>query len=213
MNKKVFSVLVTGSLLATIIALPAGDALAKKKKKKPAVCFPFVPGELGVEKPMVVLTDAATEAAPVEQAVSLAGSVADADLIGEIPDEGPLAPSYDQFNVQVDTAKPDAGLYVLFEFPDRRDYDLELLNIDGSYAARSHDFNPVIGTPVSGANDGHAGEATSSSEKIVGVRTADCGGWTVETVNWLGEGGDMTVKLWLGDVVNDPLAPGAEPHA
>ena len=90
-----------------------------------------------------------------------------------------------------DTAKSDAGLYILFEFPTRRDYDLELLWPDSSYAARSHDFNLIYSPAGVHATGGHGGEATDTSEKIVGVRTPDCGGYTVEAVNWLGEGGDM----------------------
>ena len=191
-----------------------GKGKKKGCKKPPVACSPFTPGELGAEKPNVILTDAATEEAPVEQTINLAGSVADADLVGEIPDEGPLVESYDQFNVQIDSASSTVGLYALFEFPERRDYDLELLHVDGSYAARSHDFNPICGQAVlSCSNEGHGGEGSSASEKLVGIATQDCGGWTVETVNWLGEGGEMTVKLWLGEIVNQPLAQGAEPHA
>ncbi|MDQ3982337.1 MAG: hypothetical protein M3271_06605, partial [Actinomycetota bacterium] len=93
-----------------------------------------------------------------------------------------------------------------------RDYDIDLLYADGSYGARSHDWNTVLGTGE-GVNGGHAGESTTASEKIVGVRTADCAGWTVETANWFGEGGEMTVKLWLGEVKNEPLPPGEEARA
>ena len=59
------SALVLGAFAAT----PA-DA-KKKKKKKPAVCAPFSPGEKGTEKPTLVVTDTATEAAPAIQPVSL----------------------------------------------------------------------------------------------------------------------------------------------
>lgn len=186
-------------------AFVAGPADAKKKKKKPAVCKTFTPGEKGAEKPTIVVTDAATEEAPAVQTVTLAESVADLDQTGT------MAPGTDAFNIQVDSAAKEAGLNILFEFPARRDYDLELFHTDGSYAARSHDFNTLYSpNPDTYANGGHAGEGTDTYEKIVGLRTSDCGGWTAETVNWLGEGGEMTVKLWLGEIKNDPLAPGAE---
>jgi hypothetical protein len=213
MNKRISAVVIAGGLVAS--AVFAGPATAAKKKKPkpkppaPAVCQPYTPGEAGKDKPLVAVTDAATEAAPVEQKVTLGRSLGDARVISQIPREAILAETYDHFNVQVDTANPDAGLYVLFEFPERRDYDLEVLYPDDSYAARSHDWNTVLGTGR-GANGGHAGEATTKSEKIVGIRTPDCGGYTVEAVNWLGEGGDFTIKMWLGDVKHDPLAPGEE---
>lgn len=212
MNKRTCAiVLALGLVVSAVVSGPATAAKKKKKPKKPAACQPFTPGERGAEKPMVVLTDAATEEAPVEQTVTLDLSLGDARLVSQIPAAGPLAETYDQFNVQVDTANPDAGLYALFEFPQRMDYDLDILHPDSSYAARSHDFNPILGSGF-GENGGHAGEATPSSEKIVGLRTADCGGWTVEAVNWLGNGGEFTIKLWLGEAQNDPLAEGEEPH-
>ena len=195
------SALVVGAFFAA----PA-DA---KKKKKPAPCSAFAPGELGTDKPTVVVTDTATEAAPLIQKVTLPESAADADLVGT----GAIAPGSDIFNVQVDSKAKEAGLHILFEFPERRDYDLNMYHDDGSYAARSHGFQPILGTPAEetfGNLSGHAGESTTASEHIVGVATADCGGWTVESQNWLGEGGEFEIKIWLGEVVNDPQEPGAE---
>lgn len=214
MNKRMWSIVLAGGLV--ISGVLAGPATAGKKKKKPkpppapAACQAYAPGELGAEKPTVVVTDAATEAAPIEQKVTLDLSVANYDLAGA--ETGPLAISSDFFNIQVDTAKADAGLYVYLEFPERRDYDIDLMYADTSYAARSHDGNTTLGVGTFGQNGGHAGEATTKSEKIVGVRTPDCAGYTLETANWFGEGGELTVKMWLGEAVNDPLAPGEEPR-
>ena len=189
------SALVLGAFAAT----PA-DA---KKKKKPKVCAPYQPGEKGTDKPLVTVTDAHTEEAPLVQKVTLDESAADFVPVME--------PGSDAFNVQVDSAAKEAGLYILFEFPSRRDYDLELWYDDGSYAARSHDFNLLYSpAPQTYSNEGHAGESSDSYEKIVGVRTPDCAGYTAEAVNWLGEGGEFEIKVWLGEVVNDPLAPGEE---
>jgi hypothetical protein len=190
---------------------PAKPAKAKKPKKpkkpkkdaKPKACAPFAPGEAGADQPSVTVTDAATEEAPVEQVVTLDMSLADLQ-VGD--------PSSAFFNIQVDSAAPDAGLYVLLEFPTRRDYDLNLLHPDASYAARAHAWNTVIEaneSPIS--STGHGGESTASSEKLVGIKTSDCGGWTLEAQNWLGEGGDLPVKLWLGEVQNEPQAEGEEP--
>ena len=194
-----------------------------KKSPKPgkpsAACAPFTPGEAGAEKPTVVLTDAATEAAPVEQTIALDPSIGDADLVGAggvVGAPPPIAGAHNAFNIQVDPAAAEAGLYALIEFPARNDYDLNLLHPDGSYAARSRAFNPFIElndqeTPFGAISvTGHGGEATAGSEKLVGIRTADCGGWTLDVANYLGQGGDMVVKLWLGEVKNDPQEEGAE---
>ena len=190
-----------------------------KKTPKPgkpsAACAPFTPGEAGAGKPTVVLTDAATEAAPLEQKVTLEQSVADADLVGT----GQIPASYDAFNIQVDSKAADAGLYALIEFPARNDLDLNLLHTDGSYAARSRAFNPIIELndvpigplfPSGLSTSGHGGESTAGSEKLVGIKTGDCGGWTLEVGNYLGQGGDFNVKLWVGESKIDPQAPGAE---
>ena len=193
-----------GLVIGLLAAVPAE---AKKKKKKPAVCAAYVPGDAGADKPTVTVTDAATEEAPLEQAVTIDASAGDADLAGT----GALAPGTDAFNVQVDSAAKEAGLYVLFEFPARQDYDLNLLWPDGSYAARSHDFNTLYSPdPRTYSNGGVGGESSDTYEKIVGVRTPDCGGYTVGLESWLAQGGDFTVKLWLGEIKNDPEAPGAE---
>ena len=149
------------------------------KTPKPEACTPATYAEQGAEKPTLVLADTATEAAPVEQAVTLEPSVGDLDQTGEV-DHG----SFDYFNVQVDTASTEAGLYALIEFPERRDYDIDLLHADGSYAARSHDWNTVLGAPLDfGVNGGHGGESTTTTEKLVGIRTTDCGGYTIEVAN------------------------------
>ncbi|MDQ4125417.1 MAG: hypothetical protein M3134_07450 [Actinomycetota bacterium] len=212
MNKRVCSAAL--ALAVVTSGALAGPAVAGKKKKKPKtppsppVCQAYQPGELGKDKPTVVVTDAATETAPLEQKVTLDMSAANYGVVSQ----GPFVLSSDFFNVQVDTANADAGLYASIQFPERRDYDLDVLYSDGSYAARSHDGNTLLGIGEEGQNGGHAGEATTSSEKIVGIRTPDCAGYTVEASNWFGEGGDFTVKLWLGEVKNEPLARGEEPR-
>ena len=190
MTKRTLSVLLTGALLAAMIVLPVADAGAKKKKKRtkppaPPVCATFVPGEAGTDKPLVKVTDAATEAAPIEQTVNFDMSLGDIDQTGMVSPE-----SVDVFNIQVDSAAADAGLYVLLEFPERRDYDLNLLHTDGSYAARSRAWNtfmeltdvqdPVLGFGISAS--GHGGAPTASSEKLDGIRTADCGEWRKSVV-------------------------------
>jgi hypothetical protein len=206
------TVAVLASAAMVLGAFVAGPAEAKKKKKKkPAVCAPFTSSIEGADKPTVVVTDAATEAQPLVQPVTLDMSAGDADLLGA----GAPPAAHDHLNIQVDSKAKDAGLYVLFEFPDRRDYDLNLLHQDGSYAARSHGFNLLLGAHAAvdenfGNLSGHGGESTPTSEKLVGIRSTDCGGWTLDVANYLGEGGEMEVKLWLGESKFEPQAPGAE---
>jgi hypothetical protein len=173
-------------------------------------CAPVTPSPAGAGKPTITLTPAATEAAPLEQKLTLAQSTADIPLVGGDP-------TTDAFNVQVDTPSGDGGLYALIEFPQRNDYDLDLEYPDGSYAARSHAFNTVIElndqeAPIFGgiSSTGHGGESTASSEKLVGIKTADCGGYTLEVTNFLSQGGEVSIKLWLGEIKNDPQAPGEE---
>lgn len=182
-----------------------------KKSPKPGkpsgACAPFTPGEAGADKPTITLTDAATEEKPLEQTVTLDPSVADLDLVGA----GVPPASHDAFNIQVDSSAASAGLYVLLEFPARHDYDLNLLHPDGSYAARSRSFNPVLGTPAEMFSEpGHGGEGTEGSEKLVGIKTGDCGGWTLDVANYLGMGGEFSVKLWLDEAKIDPQEQGAE---
>jgi hypothetical protein len=211
--KKSLVVMIMAALVASAFVAPAADA-KKKKKKKPAACAAYVPGEQGAASETFKITDAATAEAPVEIPVTLEMSTADIDQ-GLVSD-----PSTQYVNVQVDSAAKEAGLYLTFEFPTRRDYDLYVRYPDSSEAASSHGFNPAIEAnvedPVFGLNPSntttnHAGDSQAASENIIGLKTADCGGWTVETTNWLGEGGDMIVKAWLGEIANDPRPMGETP--
>lgn len=214
MTKRTLSVLLTGSLLAAMIAIPAADAGAKKKKKKskpkPVACAPYVPGEMGAEAETLTVTDAHTADAPLLVPISLDAAVDEGLLefagVGETP--------HAYFNVQVDSAAPSAGLYVTWEFPAYRDYDLWAYFADGSGAASSHGFQPLIDTndlpddaDQSNTASNHGGESTATSENLVGITTPDCAGYTVETSTYLGEGGDFEVKVWLGEATTEPGVP------
>lgn len=207
MKKTIATLIAMGLVAGAFMAAPA-EAKKKRKKKKPVACAPYVPGELGAEAESFIVTDAATEEAPVEIPITLAESVADADLFGT----GALPPSNQVFNVQVDSAAPTSGLYILFEFETKRDYDLRAYWPTGEEVAASHGFQPAleadVDTPLGNFSNqgGNAGESTNTSEKIVGLITPDCGGYTVDAQNWLGEGGDFTIKAWLGEGVNEPVA-------
>lgn len=191
-----------------------GCTKGKGKKKgctKPPVqsCASITAAPAGAEKPTVVVTDEATAEKPLEQTIKLAADF-DEGLNGDAPN--------DAFNVQVDSAAATAGLYVTFQFQPRRDYDLWTYWSDGSVAASSHGFNPVVeaktGPPVpwdlSNTKNNHAGESKADSENIVGLITRDCGGYTLGFENYFGEGGEFKVKVWLGEGKTDPKPQGEE---
>ena len=194
MSKRILAAALTGGLLVS--AFVVGPATAgKKKKPKPAACAPYVPGEMGAEAPAAVVTDAHTAEAPLAVPITLAEEY-DEGSVGETP--------HAFVNVQVDSALPTAGLYVTFEFDEFRDYDLWAYFPDGTGAASSHGFPPAMPTKgLPGAADrsntasNHGGESTASSENLVGIITPDCGGYTVDATNYLGEGGDFELKIWL----------------
>jgi hypothetical protein len=206
--RKSLAVAMTAALaLSVFAALPAD---AKKKKKKPKPCAAYVAGELGAEAETIVLTDAATAEAPVTQAVSFDPYFLEGISVQGQPGTAPTT----FLNVQVDSKAKTAGLYITFEFDDHRDYDMWVRWPDGSEAASSHGFNPLIETQGQPENvdqsntaTNHAGETTANSENIIGLTTPDCGGYTVELGNYFGEGGDFDVKFWLGEGTEEPLAP------
>ena len=201
MNKKAFSILITGSLLAGLVALPVGDAVAKKKKKKPPVapaCAPYTPGEQGADQPIAVVTDAATEAAPVEVKLTAAPGMGSDLGIGVYDERTSVF-----HNVQVDSALPSVGLHVRIEFTEYHDYDLSLLRPDGATAASSGESQPVAGAG-GGTEGGH--EGGSDYEMVTGVNTPDCDGYTTEVISYLTTGGAVTLKYWLGEGNFDPEA-------
>jgi hypothetical protein len=202
--KKSLVVMLVAALVGAAFVGPA-DA-GKRKKKKPKVCKAYQPGEMGAEADTVVLKDTATEEEPVVHEFSLEQSTADFT---------PTDPSESAVNVQVDPKAKTTGLYATFEFPMRRDYDLWAYFADGEEAASSHGFNPLVEAKTnpplpfdaSNTNSNHGGESTDSSENLIGIITADCGGYTLLMQNWLGEGGDFELKLWLGEGQTEPGPP------
>jgi hypothetical protein len=171
----------------------------KSKKPKPpaaAKCEAYTPGEEGKDAPLTVVTDAATEEAPVEV------------LIEQGPGLFPAASSDAFGNIQVDTGGAEAGLYIAYEFPVYEDHDLYLNYADGSEAARAAGFNQFPFVPGETDGTGNGGHSEQGAEMIDGLRTPDCAGYTARFNSFIGEGGEYTVKLWLGEIQNDPAAPG-----
>ncbi|HEX2296763.1 MAG TPA: hypothetical protein VHN37_15830 [Actinomycetota bacterium] len=204
MNKRILSLVLAGGLVAS--GLLAGPATAAKKKK-PKACTAYQPGEQGAEAETVVVTDAHTEEAPLTHAFSL-GADFDEGLEGDPPRAN--------LNVQVDSKAKSAGLYVTWEFQTHRDYDLWAYFPDGTEAASSHGFQPLIALegqtvgPIEPANtsSNHGGKSTATSENLVGIITPDCGGYTLDMTTYFGEGGDFELKIWLGEGTTEPGVPG-----
>ena len=105
--------------------------------------------------------------------------------------------------VQVDTKKRFRGLYVRLEMPNGRDYDLYLYNRTGKTMAHAAGFNPAPAVYNDNENGGHTEQ---TAEQINGIKTRDCVGYTADVATATGEGGQLTMKLWLGKVKYDPRA-------
>lgn len=185
--------------LASLVmgAFMVAPADAKKKKKKPKACATYVPGENGADAPITVVTDAATEEAPVEVTVATAEGLGFSSAEGPSGDEGHTSHAY--ANVQVDSAASGAGLYARVEFAPTWDYDAFLRTADGTAVAYSAGFNQVI-VPAFGLDGtGHGGHSEQGAEQIDGWTTSDCDGYTYDIVSAGTPGGDVTVKFWLGE--------------
>ena len=192
-------------------ACPGGKPGKPKPPVAPA-CPPYVPGEEGKDAKTTVVTDAATAEKPVVVELDTAAGLGNDAGLGEFATGNSV---YDETtsifqNIQLDTKAADAGLYVKLEFPEVRDYDLYVNRADGSEADHSGDFNTAANTAFSCG--GTSCESSTTSEAVLGLRTADCAGWTAKIVSFLSEGGPVTLSLWVGDVLAEP-APPPEPES
>jgi hypothetical protein len=191
---------VVGASALILGAFAAGPAEAKKKKKKkPAVCATYVPYEPGAGAPIGVVTPAATTDAPLTATVSTEAGLGTSTNETEDSDTGALV-SHAYYNVQVDSITPSAYLYVRLEFPGYNDYDLFLRNPDGTSDIYSAGGPPYQNFADGTGHGGHAeGGPTGASENIDGATATDCQGFTLDIVSATTQGGDVTVKAWLGE--------------
>jgi hypothetical protein len=163
----------------------------KKKGCKKAIkksCAAYEPGEEGAEAETTVVTDKATEDEPIEVTIENGPGAA-------------VSASHTFHNVQVDSAASEAGLYVRYEFAPYEDHDLYVKLADGTEVARAAGFNQTPYGPLDGTGNG--GHSEMGAEQIDGLRSPDCQGYTLDLANYLGMGGEYTVKLWLGEIQND----------
>jgi hypothetical protein len=195
---------VVGAVALVLGAFVAGPAEAKKKKKKKPVpvCAPFTPAEEAKDAKLTVVTDTATAEAPIELTVPTEAGLGFSNPSDASPDPAEHPDSAFQShawnNVQVDSAASEAYLYARLEFPGHNDYDLMLRGPDGVaafYSAGGPPYQVFDGTGHGGHSEG---DAMSASENIDGAPTADCGGYSVDIAGATTQGGDVTLKLWLG---------------
>jgi hypothetical protein len=167
-----------------------------KAKKKPARCSAYKPGELGAEAKTIVVTDAATEAKPAEVTLDLGPGLGQATGT-PVDAVTTAAQSHAYYNVQVDSKNKDAGLFVSLGSPVPDDNDLYLLHSTGNEAAHAAGFHGGGPVPIfdSNADGGHTGP---DAEFLDGIRTVDCGGYTVHAVGANSRGGAVPLKFWLG---------------
>ena len=190
-SRSVRTLAVLASAGLIVGAFVAGPAEAAKKKKKPSVCAAYVPGEQGAEAPTQIVTDAATAEAPVEikvtahEGIGVGGEEATETLIGHAFQ-----------NIQVDSANPTTALNVRLEMPRHEDYDLYINNPDGETAARAAGFNPIPAVYNDTEMGGHTEEG---AEVIDALATNDCQGYTADIATASGLGGELIMKVWLGE--------------
>lgn len=175
-------------------ALDAG-ARKKKKKKKVKICKPYKPGELGAEAKTIKVTDKATAEKPLEVILDLdmgagqaTGTPVDAVTTA--------AQSHAYYNVQVDSKLKEAGLFVRLASPMPDDNDLYLLHSTGTEAAHAAGFHGGGPVPIYDSNQ-NGGHTEADAEYLDGIRTKDCGGYTVHAVGANSRGGAVSLQFWL----------------
>ncbi len=102
------------------------------------------------------------------------------------------------FNIQVDSKKKFAGLYVRQEWSATRvsDMDLYIYDKTGSQVASSGVYNQV---PEAAGTFG-SGDGGEGYEQVLGMGATDCAGYTIESRAFTSPGEAMKLKVWLGSV-------------
>jgi hypothetical protein len=175
-------------------AFAAGPADAKKKKPKPKGCAAFVPTGNAEGGKVTVVTDAATEEAPVEIEVAT-----DPGLGLGRDSTSPEGENTSQafVPIQVDSAATGAGLYGRVDFTPVYDYDLYLDDATGTQLMASGGFGVVDDAELGG--DADNSETGAGFEAIYGITTTDCGGYSFDVAGATTPGGAVTLTIWLGE--------------
>jgi hypothetical protein len=194
--RTVRGIAVMASLALVMGAFVAGPAEAakKKKKKKPAACAAYQPGELGAGQPVKTITDAATKDKPVEIKLTTGPGLGFSSPEGPSGDDGHVEHVYT--NVQVDSKAPATAINARLEFNRAFEYDLFLRDAAGTALAYAAGYNPAPGTPLDGAEGGHS---EAGAEVIDPFATNDCTGFTLDSASAITPGGEVVLKVWLGN--------------
>jgi hypothetical protein len=191
-GKALRTIALAASLGLLIGAFGAGAADAKKKKKPPA-CAPFVPAGPAEGSEVTVVTDAATEEAPVSIEVATDPGLG----LGREAGSGGDFTSQAYVPIQVDSAASGAGIYGRVDFTPTWDYDLYLDDPAGTNLMASGGFGPIDDSELGG--DAANSETGPGFEAIYGIPTEDCGGYVFDVAGATTPGGAVTVTVWLGE--------------
>jgi hypothetical protein len=160
----------------------------KKKKKGKSGCPAMTPHEKGAEAETTVVTEEATEEKPIEVPITAPQGLFPATT-GDV-----------YHNIQVDTSGGEKGLFVRYEFPEYEDLDLYLYEAGNDEAvAQAAGFNQAPFVPGETDGTGNGGHSEMGAEQVDGHPSADCAGFTAEMHSFLTEGGEYTLKIWLGE--------------
>lgn len=196
---KTISALASLALVAGIMVGGAADAGAKKKKKKGVTCDAFTPvepksnsGETAeaLEAEVVKVTNASTEEKP------LVVEYEHGPALWETATQTPIHEDTVFFNIQAAPKSPTTGVYARIEWssPSADDIDLYMYDAAGDEVAVSGAFNAApVGPFESNGGNGF--------EFIEGHPANQCDGFTLESRAFATEGEAMSLKLWLGEVV------------
>ncbi|HEY7874587.1 MAG TPA: hypothetical protein VIG64_05640 [Actinomycetota bacterium] len=190
-RKLVKTAAIAGAACLVLGAFAAAPASAKK-----GACKKMKPAAEGKGQPISVVTDKATEDAPLAVTVATAPGAGLSSPDGPGGDTPEGGPSHAYANVQVDSAAKSAKLFVRAEYTPGLDYDLYLKTNYSSTVAYAAGFNvPVPAQGLDGT--GFGGHTEAGAEQIDGWISADCAGYLVDLVSAATPGGDVTLKFWL----------------
>ena len=200
---RVVAVMAIASLLVGSMVAGPADAKKKKKKKKKG-CPAFAPvqpetassnGADALEAEIVKITDAMTEEKPLVIEYEH-GAAAWVPFTSQKVQEDAK-----YFNFQVVSKAKETGLYIRQEWPTPSPSDMDLyLYKDGAEVEHSGAYNLApVPAPLIDFSDRERGGM--GFESIPGFPSAKCEGFTVESRAFDTTGEDMTLKVWLGEIV------------
>jgi hypothetical protein len=208
---RTLSVIASAALIVGAFTAGTADAKKKKKPKPPAPvgCPVFTPVEPAsdseqtsevAEAPVAKVTDEHTAEKPLVMEYSHGAAFW---TINQVPVQEDTV----FFNLQVQTAQPERGLYVFQEWSKTPGSDMDLYLWDGAtgeqaVSSGSSNLAPQPLPPTPPVNHGQTTGAWGL-ESISGFPVTNCAGYTAESRAFTSPGEDMTLSVWLGDPIVD----------